>query len=511
MGDLIRRDVIISVLIGPAKRVVPILGYFFIYPIILSHSGVDVLGLWSLLATIASYVSLTDIGFSLLLGREAGKDRLDSETGEIWKDYQVARRSYFILSIIIGLIIISVGPYLFRAFADIYSVSGLIVSSIFLAEGTFIQLCAKLDAAILAAHQDNYIVQIILALAPIFSFSIAIVGALINMPMEGFSVGLFVNGSFQLFVYHWRLSHNHKLWKSAKTSLPWRNSWARFIKLSRRGFHLYLISLGFLLREPIFRLFIALSLGLEAAGIYDIAMRLTSAVRDVITSGFNVLYPSIANLYRLNKVSAVKELLQVSLMLILATGVGGASVLVFSAKIILNLWLGEIPTDLVLATRILSLWTVMTLTNVPFWYLLQAAKHEKVAALSLWFHTGSILLIWVLDKITNFSLITILAYWLLTALITQLYIFWSVEKKLDLFWRVVLHPRMFILAVTSIFFMTIAFLLSSKIAQSIVFRVQGLQAVMGFGIMYMVIVMPIIWKPLRGFTTLWVEEKNIST
>ena len=56
--------------IGPLRVLVPAGGYAILYPIILSVSGAEVLGLWSVLASAFAYLNVADVGFSQIIVRD---------------------------------------------------------------------------------------------------------------------------------------------------------------------------------------------------------------------------------------------------------------------------------------------------------------------------------------------------------------------------------------------------------------------------------------------------------
>ena len=73
--EQIKRDIKLSILVGPFSFIIPIVSYAIIYPVILSNASIEVLGIWSLFVTTASFFSLFDFGFSQHIMREAGIDR----------------------------------------------------------------------------------------------------------------------------------------------------------------------------------------------------------------------------------------------------------------------------------------------------------------------------------------------------------------------------------------------------------------------------------------------------
>jgi O-antigen/teichoic acid export membrane protein len=496
----IRRDVVLSVIIGPLKSVIPVAGYSVLYPLMLARAGASVLGLWSLFTAIAYYMTLSDVGFSLLLTREAGQDRSEVELRDVYKDYLAARRVYGVLGFVSILILLAGGKRIFISFDNIYPVTTLIVSASLLVVGTVVQLVSKLDAAILSARNDNHHVQLTDSITPVLSFSTAILGALLEKPIEGFAFGMLLANAARFFAYRWRLLRYHSEWQSAQVSLPLTTTFGQVHMFTRRGWHLYSISLANILREPTFRIVIVTTLGLEAAGVYDIAMRLTRTIREIVASGFVALYPALAYLYRTANKSDSRELMQVALLQLLAFGVGALGLLIMAADILLPLWLGNVPDGLVRATQILSLWNVITIANVPFWYLLQATGYEKVASLSLWIHTASVLLLIPIQQIAKLDLGDMLVYWTAGSILTQMMIYHYAERKLSLFWDVVLRTRVLLLLGIGVAFIVASFAVSgSKLLLDYLTSTTSFLIRFSLFVVYVSVVGFIIWGPLHQF------------
>ena len=95
----VKRDLKLSVLTGPLTFIVPVLSYLFLYPIILSRSNLEVLGIWSLYVTTVSFFTVADIGFSQHLIREAGIDRDEKTLIKLKKESLSAKRFYLLLGV----------------------------------------------------------------------------------------------------------------------------------------------------------------------------------------------------------------------------------------------------------------------------------------------------------------------------------------------------------------------------------------------------------------------------
>ncbi len=280
---------------------------------------------------------------------------------------------------------------------------------------------------------------------------IAIIGALFYSPIEGFAAGFLLANFFLLIVYHFRIKNKHTTWSRINITLTLKETSVRLKELFKQGWQLYSVSLGMILRQPVIRYVIAIIMGLPAVGIFDIAMRVTTTSRDVITSGFASLYPSFSYYYRNKERDKLIEIITISLMLLIPVGAVSLVTLVFFPELIYSVWLGDFPGGIVSATIILAVWQFITILNVPFWYLLQASHHEKIAAIAIWAHTISVLLLLPLVFTgINISLDQLLIYWTITALLTQVLIYFFAESKLSMFWIIFKNKRLILVFAASI-------------------------------------------------------------
>jgi O-antigen/teichoic acid export membrane protein len=447
----VKRDLKLSVLTGPLTFIVPVLSYLFLYPIILSRSNLEVLGIWSLYVTTVSFFTVADIGFSQHLIREAGIDRDEKTLIKLKKESLSAKRFYLLLGVFGIAIVFLLRNFLFSSTGNIYSSSALFYSALILVIGTTLQLLSSLDAAILSARADNYFVKLVRSVSPIFTYGTTIIGALFYAPIEGFAAGFLLANFFLLIVYYNRIKKKHTIWSNIKITLTLKETSVRLKELFVQGWQLYSVSLGMILRQPVIRYVIAIIMGLPAVGIFDIAMRVTTTSRDVITSGFASLYPSFSYYYRIKEQDKLIKIIRTSLMLLIPVGAVSLVILVFFPELIYNLWLGDFPAGIVSATIILAIWQFITIVNVPFWYLLQASHHEKIAAIAIWAHTISVLLLLPLVFFgINVSLDQLLIYWTITALLTQVLIYFFVESKLSMFWIIFKNRRLILVFAASL-------------------------------------------------------------
>jgi O-antigen/teichoic acid export membrane protein len=211
---------------------------------------------------------------------------------------------------------------------------------------------------------------------------------------------------------------------------------------------------------------IAATAGLPQVAIFDLAMRVTQTARDAIAAGFGVLYPSFAILVRKHQQDAIVEIIQVSLMILISAGALSLGLVIALADPILSLWLGSYPKDLEPSIVILASWQMLTLFNVPFWYLLMASGNERIAAYSIWAHTISLLLIVPASSLFDIDTIGLLIYWSVTSVLTQLLIFYFVEAWLGLFWEPLKSLRLRLAMILAVVFLVNCYLASQLIADS---------------------------------------------
>ncbi len=459
LSQQIKQDLKLSVLSGPLTTIIPVLSYAFLYPIILTRTNIEVLGLWSIYVTTASFFTVADFGFSQHFIREASKEQTGETIDNIKFELSSAKRFYLIMGLLIALIILALNEVLFILTEQIYPASGLLLSALIIVAGAIIQLISSLDSAILSARVDNYFVRLIRSVSPIFTYSIAVVGALFNYPIEGFAIGFFISNVFLVVVYHLRLRLKHSDWHEIKISHSLNKSFESIKDLWKKTWQLYSVSIGMLIRQPTVRYVIAITLGLSSAGIFDIAMRVTTTLRDLVASGFNPLYPSLSYFYRKSDREKIIRVIRISLFILIPFGVISTVLLISYSEVLYKIWLKEIPPETLSATFLLMIWQFMTLINVPFWYLLLASHNEKIATLSIWVHTLSILLIIPLAIVgISFTIYSLLIYWTLTAILTQILIYYFVEKKMSLFWIVFKSKQMFLIIAINIVYLISLFI-----------------------------------------------------
>jgi O-antigen/teichoic acid export membrane protein len=432
-GRRIRRDTLATVLLGPFRLLAITVGTVFLLRVVLQRAGLEVVGLWSLLNVVAAFISLMDMGFSSLLAREIHVSDSREQSAEHFRDIRAIERfygSFLLLAILPAMLAIAwIGP------AISYDRTRFFLALILMAGNAVVQLRGKLEAAVLAAYQDNAQVQVVQMLGVFIFLAVAITSACLEAPLEGAALGSLLSAQW----IWWRLRRqvaSHQ-WVATSIQLDRGESFQRVARMAKAGIHFYSLALGSVLRDSGFRMIITALLGAKVLGAYTIGFRLSVTTRDLVAGGFNVLFPSMASLHRSENRQDIVMLQATSAVFLLALGSVALGCLYGFVEPLLRLLLGSIPEGVVVATRILVIWNLITLFNVPFDHLLQATGHERISAAALWFHTLAILLVWPLRAVLRTDLEGLLVYWTIASVATQLIIFTFVQIKLNGFWPIV--------------------------------------------------------------------------
>lgn len=445
-------DLARSVFIGPGKFIVPLVGYAILYPVILSVSGSKVLGLWALLSSLLSVLALIDLGFSAYLKRAVSAEEDESKKRQIsQKIGSVASRIYVVSGFVIYTVLLfwwMVQRDAIEAFAGIYSPSAFL-SAIILSIGTaLVQLHLKLASAVLASEQQNYFVEAVAAVAPIFVFPIAVAGAYLGRPLESLAAAYLTGACFSSWITFKRLRSTAGL-SASDLLFGERVSLAKILDLWNETRQFFYISVGFAIREPTLRFVAAFVVGLELTAWLDIALRITTMIRNLVASGTAILFPILSKLQSSGMRQQAVAVSRLSMSYLLSFVTSSELVLIVIQGWIYKAWIGDYSASLSVATLVFAIWNLSVAANAPFWHLLLATNLEKYAALSLWAHTGILLLLIPVSLVASISFGDLLTWWLIGAFLTQLLIFSVAQRKLYMVFEVLRDwQMMFLLAMT---------------------------------------------------------------
>lgn len=255
------------------------------YPLIVSDFGFEVLGLWSLIAAVATVLRSADAGFSQLIQREGGSDRSPDELSIVKRELVSVRVAYIALFLVASSALAATAPLWSRLIDAPYPTARVAFALVVVVLAVGVQLIAQLEAAVLVARQDAAYVQVILAITPLVSLAGSLIGVAVGAPIEGLATGTLLASAALLVACSRRVRLHHLFWNQMAASVPLRARPRIALGFARRGLHFYTISIGTMIRLPFLRFLVAATLGLSAVATVEIALRITRLARGAITAG----------------------------------------------------------------------------------------------------------------------------------------------------------------------------------------------------------------------------------
>jgi O-antigen/teichoic acid export membrane protein len=440
----IRRDFLVSHIGGPLRVLLPTLVVLVTYPAILRQHGVAVLGVWSVLSSLLSYASLLDVGFVPLLTREIAGGAVERDSARIdsWRKaaqavYAVGGAALIVVAAGVAWALTSLGVTL----DGVYSNAGILLAVLLLLLATVFLLLAKLELSTFRALHRTYVEQWSLAAATIGTYAAGWIGIALGRPLEWLSLGACLSYA-AIFAISFRLSRKAfpELWSRLSASRS-PLEWAHVRELVRHGRDFFRLSLVFVLREPVFRLLLATSLGAAAVGVYDVANRVPMLIRELGVSGSTSLLASLSRAAAAGDRDLTRRLMRSALRFALLIGGSALALFAVSRELVLELWLGApLPPLLSSAALVMTAWWGITLLNAPFYWLLQAHGAERALARAVGLHILGLVVALPLLRLANAGLVQWLVVWLATGLATQLYLYVAEQRTTGLTRPVLLDP-----------------------------------------------------------------------
>ena len=131
------------------------------------------------------------------------------------------------------------------------------------------------------------------------------------------------------------------------------------------------------IREALFRLLFAITMGLEASAVFEIANRVCLLLFNVITAGFTALYPTFSNFKHSKNQEASWILFFYAFQIMAGLGVWVMVQGIVFINVFFDVWLGGAEEQLISVTRILLIWYIVNLIFLPLWHLTNALGYEK--------------------------------------------------------------------------------------------------------------------------------------
>jgi len=417
-----------SLSLGPISTILSSISFAILYPLVVRGFGFEVLGIWGLIAAVAAALRTADIGFSLQIQRDASPESGERELLRLRQDIAASRGIYALLWGASLLLIVVLRGRITSATDGIYPSGGVILAVILATTAAWLGLSMTLDRAALVGLQDAPFTFIVASVPPTFTLAVGIPGTLLGWPLEALGAAMTLGAFVSAIAMRMRLQRCHPAWTSIPGSLIWLFRPRRALRFAVSGRGFYFGAVGMLLRQPVIRFVASGVAGLAGAAAIDIALRASDAARGLAVAGSAPLLSGFAELRRQSAVPEIERLCRDTLVsLCLRAGLPLATLIALSPHA--QLWLGEPNSDVVTSLQLIAIWAMITVVNVPFWFLLQASEDESYAAMTVWIHAGSLLLLVPMADSWASGTAFVAGFWLAGGIATQVAIFARVSRR----------------------------------------------------------------------------------
>jgi O-antigen/teichoic acid export membrane protein len=382
MGSRLSRNGLLSL----GQAVITILAYFIVMQQVVSIAGLEALGLWSVAMSLVAFVRMLDLGGIQVLAKLVAASA-DDEVGQAYFVDSAAIASLVAFCFIATIAYVGLKPIL----------HGSIDPSLYReSDSLLIGIVAVLPLTSLALVHLGALDGIgradIRALISIISVVLYAVTAFLLLDDHGIFAlvyGQFVQQGFA-FIFSRGL-----VCKQVGTIGAWptKLSLEKLNEIFSFGARLQVSILPLALFEPLCRLVIGRSVGLELLGIYELASKFAASTRQLIAALGNPIMPEFARLLVADE-RAAKERFATTQPLIVLFAMLGTIAQIISLPIASLILIGKIDPVFILSSSAISLaWGVACIGLVPQMYA-RAAGYLRYAIIGQWVMLilGSILL-----------------------------------------------------------------------------------------------------------------------
>ena len=337
--------------------------YFFLYKYLLRSIGVEQLGIWSLILSFSSIANLANMGLTSGLVKFVAEYILEDDKSKLGKLIFTSILSMSILFIFLSLVILSgaqffLGYVIDKKFLDIalvilpYSLGSLCINAI---GGVF--------TSVLEGHQKNYIRNFIYIISGIVMY----VGAILLTPLyqlEGVAIAQLLQSGFiflAAMIFTIKINPNNKI-------RHWRWSTQSFKELFNYGYKFQLVSVCQMLYEPATKLLLGKYGGLAFLGHYEMANKVVSQFRALLTNANQVVVPVVAEKAKLEEASFMQAFYIKMNRVLLLFNLPLSTSLIIAAPLISLLWLGNFNFDFIFSVLILSVATFFNVMCGPAYF-----------------------------------------------------------------------------------------------------------------------------------------------
>jgi O-antigen/teichoic acid export membrane protein len=415
----------LSVLFGPLRMLVPAILNVILYALLVRFGGFQLVGTWATIQLVLYYLGVLDLGFGKLIQQQIASGNTSKIRLE--EKYRLLILFYLCSGLVLVLLCYYLGDYLL----GISNMFGRWQTALML----IIVICAilailcNLQSSILIGNHKLFFVQGIELLQAIMSFVIAIIGLYLGFPIGGLLIGLLLSLLTRMIITSiliYRYNPGY-FWL-----LPRFGNYASVLDLLRKGENFFLLFIADYFRYPLVRLIVLLSLGTTALGIYDVANKIPQMLRDAFGSGLSAIFPAFSSWYSKKDSNVALSALQRVLVYISTTSVLFLGIYYALSPYVIKYWIGTSINEIVLVSRILTVWWLVSSYMIPYWWAALGLGLVKLCSMLYWMHVALIIILWTVGINLDFSVSDYAWMLVVSGTIMQITFFFYLEKKTHL-------------------------------------------------------------------------------
>jgi O-antigen/teichoic acid export membrane protein len=426
---------------GALKVSFQILIGLIIYAIIIRQAGSAALGSWVLLQMLVGYGGIVNLGMSPVIVKEIAKQSKNGKDAAHSSSLREALSFALLLAIILTILII----ILFDPLLSIIQkgmeqkVSPMCIWIVLL--GVYLRLLSSIYGSILAGYHLNFIVHLsqflqLIIFALVFLLLHTDGAILLNLSL-GFTVGYISEFLFIIIV----LAHINTEFLRVIPTL-------NIIKLRiflKKVLPYFLIDATLQGREPLLKCALFVCSGPASVGIFELASKVPTAIRQLFVVGLNALMPAFVYIAKETVKARMVNLGKDSLRYIVWGALGSLFLYGLNSDLLLKIWLGSVNSELLSITNIMTFWWMVTSLNVPAWWLgigLDGGWTNTFVASTHFVYT---LFLVGMSLVTSFSSLTLVIIWLIGGLLMQLLLYSYLEWKTKIIKKIYLSKEMLLI------------------------------------------------------------------
>lgn len=336
--------------------------YFFLYRLLLKELGVKLLGIWSLVIATSSIASLANFGFTSGMVKFVSEYNAKEEYEKINKFLFTSFFSIlFFFSLIVILIFLLAVLYIERIVPHEYVKLTLSVLPYSLA-CLLINSLGGIFTSVLEGFQKNYIRNLAYIFTSLGYFGLAFI-LIPDFGLKGLALAQLVQALVILFIGFYNVK---KICPSFRI-LYWNWDRVVFKSLFNYGYKFQLISIFQMLYEPMTKILISKYSGITTLGFYEMASRLVTQFRAIISTMNQVTVPVVAHYLHTDKTAIIYIYKRSMSFIVFLVFPLVAGIVLFIPHLSV-LWVGNLEPIFINSAYILSLSMLINVLNAPAYF-----------------------------------------------------------------------------------------------------------------------------------------------